>query len=163
MKIESVLFEKVGEGRGRPSKFFILDDGSKVHWKDFAIQHPDIVHEFNGKCLEQDQAARKKKQEVSQIVREEPKGEIKEEVEIKQTKTKTVEVEGTIATKTINGTPVNIINCIGKPEEGVDLVCVIVNAKSGREYITSVSSRDLVKPDCELPAEFHGLKFAGEA
>lgn len=37
-----VVFQKVTAGRGRPSKFIQMDDGTLVPWKQFAQEHPDI-------------------------------------------------------------------------------------------------------------------------
>ncbi len=33
------VYEKVGEGRGRPSRFVILDDGTKMLYKDWKAQN----------------------------------------------------------------------------------------------------------------------------
>ena len=161
MKIVKVVFEKIGEGRGRPSKFYELEDGTKVAWREFGAKHPEIVEAFENEGVTPDIPKPTKVEHVTTTSVEDVVKE-KEAVELGGLKGKLVNVDGTIASRTVFGTPVNMICCIGSQSSGIDLVKVIANAKTSREYTNSISAKDIVRPEGELPEEFHWLKFAGE-
>ena len=161
MKIVKVVYEKITGGRGRPSKFYELEDGTKVAWREFGAKHPEIVEAFENEVVTPNTpkittVESVVKQPVKEVVKE------KEVVELGGLKGKVVELEGTISTRTVFGTPVNLVHCMGTDTNGIDLVRVIANAKTNREYSNYISAKDIVKPEGELPEEFHWLKFAGE-
>ena len=163
------VFEKVGETRGRPSKF-VKEGETLVPYKDWLAR--EIAN-----LPKEDKDGRGRKAYPRdaegniirpQVILEAPKTIVdntsnpiglESVTKVVQTAVSEKWIGVGLNTRTINGTEVVII-----PPADLDNtsnMVMIWAGKIGREYKTLINAKDLIRP-MNLPADLKVLKFAGE-
>lgn len=157
-----IVFQKVGDGKGRPSKFYKLEDGTLIHWKEYEAKHGKAVEESikrvecpecphikgDSHCATTESGECHVNANTTEVL-----------VEKLDKKVKLTQIEGTYATTTRAGTPVNIVKTLGETSSGIDDLLVIVPSRNSR---TTAKASDLFRPECEMIEEISNLKFIGE-